>query len=83
MTTPYASEAKIKAQAEYVCWRDGRRQSQLERGAARSSRGSIAVNRHARRADMRTFRRSDLLTHCVAAPTTSLRWKITRCSRTH
>jgi hypothetical protein len=23
MTTPYASEAKIKAQAEYVCWRDG------------------------------------------------------------
>jgi hypothetical protein len=25
------------------------------------------MNRHARRADMRTFRRSDLLTHCVAA----------------
>jgi hypothetical protein len=27
------------------------------------------VNRHARRTDMRMFRRSDLLTHCVAADT--------------
>ncbi len=27
------------------------------------------MNRHARRTDMRMFRRSDLLTHCVAADT--------------
>jgi hypothetical protein len=30
------------------------------------------VNRHTRRADMRTFRRSDLLTHCVAADDVAL-----------
>lgn len=42
MTTPYAIAAKIKAQAEYVCWRDGKATpSQKSGGPGRGKRVAV------------------------------------------